>query len=127
LAGLRQTRPSDAMTSVSRPVSLLVEPLQRGPGLRSSPGPRCSISQHLQNLAGFCTSDVLQDFDCPNLPKHVGVAARRSRRCTIKLWDVATGKVQKTLTGHAGLIFSVAVSPDGKIVVAGSSDKTVQL
>ncbi|MGI2909796.1 WD40 repeat domain-containing protein, partial [Hassallia sp. VBCCA 56010] len=33
---------------------------------------------------------------------------------TIKLWDVATGKLSQTLTGHSNLVRSVAFSPDGK-------------
>ena len=32
-----------------------------------------------------------------------------------------------TLTGHTGAIRSVAISPDGKIIVSGSGDKTIKL
>jgi WD40 repeat protein len=38
----------------------------------------------------------------------------------IKLWDVATGKELRTLSGHSGWILSVAFSPDGKQIVCGS-------
>jgi WD40 repeat protein len=36
----------------------------------------------------------------------------------IKLWDVSTGKVLRTLRGHAGMIRSLAFSSDGKILAS---------
>lgn len=46
---------------------------------------------------------------------------------TIKLWDIASGKVIQTLTGHSNLVKSVVFSPDGKIVASGSNDNTIKL
>ncbi len=43
---------------------------------------------------------------------------------TIKLWDITTGQVIKTLTGNEG-IKSVAFSPDGKIIAAGGYGKPI--
>jgi len=40
---------------------------------------------------------------------------------------VATGKIQATLKGHTGEVWSVAFSPDGKTLGSGSSDQTVKL
>ena len=45
----------------------------------------------------------------------------------ITLWDVATGKVKKTLKGHHGQVCSLSVSPDGKTLASGSLDRTVKL
>src|SRR5947208_2246574 len=39
---------------------------------------------------------------------------------TVKLWDVASGKVTATFAEHAGAVWGLAFSPDGKILVAGS-------
>lgn len=39
----------------------------------------------------------------------------------IRLWDVGNRTISKTLTGHRRRISSLAVSPDGKTIVSGSS------
>jgi WD40 repeat protein len=36
-------------------------------------------------------------------------------RETVKVWDVATGTLTRTLTGHTAWIYSVAFSPDGRL------------
>jgi len=44
----------------------------------------------------------------------------------IKLWEVSTGQLVRTLTGHTGYVTSVAFSPDG-FLASASSDKTIKL
>ena len=46
---------------------------------------------------------------------------------TVRLWDVETGSILKTLTGHTGSIESVSFSPDGKMLASGSVDGTILL
>ena len=46
---------------------------------------------------------------------------------TIRLWDVATGKVVGILEGHTGPVTAVAFDPVGKSLVSGSADKTIRL
>ena len=46
---------------------------------------------------------------------------------TIKLWDVPTGEVQRTLRGHRAEIYSLAFSPDGRALVSASKDHTIKL
>ena len=46
---------------------------------------------------------------------------------TIKVWNVADGKLIRELKGHTGIVDSIAISPDGKRLASGSADKTVRL
>jgi WD40 repeat protein len=40
----------------------------------------------------------------------------------IKIWDLATGNVLRTLYGHTNNVNALAVSPDGKLLASGSGD-----
>jgi len=56
-----------------------------------------------------------------------GILASGGRDKTIKLWEVNTGKLLKTLEGHTWTIFSISFSPDGKILASGSADTSIKL
>ena len=45
----------------------------------------------------------------------------------IKLWDIRTGKCLQTLKRHTRKVYSVAFSPDGKLLASGSRDQTIKL
>ena len=46
---------------------------------------------------------------------------------TVRIWNIGSGKLVKTLEGHSGLVTAVAISSDGKIIASGSSDTTIKL
>ena len=46
---------------------------------------------------------------------------------TVKLWEVRSGKLLRTLEGHQEAVSSVAFDPQGGTLASGSDDKTVKL
>jgi WD40 repeat protein len=46
---------------------------------------------------------------------------------TVRVWDLKDGTEVKRLEGHTGVIDALAVSPDGRYALSGSSDRTVRL
>jgi WD40 repeat protein len=46
---------------------------------------------------------------------------------TVKLWDIATGAVLRSLDGHSHMAHAVAFSPNGKTLASGSYDSTIKL
>ncbi len=46
---------------------------------------------------------------------------------TIRLWDIDTGKLLRTLAGHTRHISDMAICPESKIIATGSFDHTVRL
>ena len=46
---------------------------------------------------------------------------------TLKVWDLASGRVEATLVGHANVVTACAVTPDGRRMVSASSDRTLKV
>jgi WD40 repeat protein/tRNA A-37 threonylcarbamoyl transferase component Bud32 len=55
------------------------------------------------------------------------VVVTGSSDCTVRLWDVATGKPLGEPLPHHDVVSAVAFSPDGKTVLTGSHDHTARL
>lgn len=45
----------------------------------------------------------------------------------LKTWDIRTGQLQKSATGHTDVVHTVAVSCDGKLLASGSDDGTARV
>ncbi|AFY33476.1 WD40 repeat domain-containing protein [Calothrix sp. PCC 7507] len=50
-----------------------------------------------------------------------------SKDSTIKVWDLETGELIRTLKGHRDEVCAIALSPDEQIIASGSADKTIKL
>jgi WD40 repeat protein/tRNA A-37 threonylcarbamoyl transferase component Bud32 len=46
---------------------------------------------------------------------------------TVKIWDLNSRQKIRTLKGHSGWVYSVAISPNAQTVVSGSNDKTIKI
>jgi WD40 repeat protein len=46
---------------------------------------------------------------------------------TLKIWNLNTGKLVRTITAHDGSINAISTTPDGLQVISGSDDKTLKI
>lgn len=51
----------------------------------------------------------------------------QSKTTTIYLWNLETGELLRSLSGHSLRVNSLAFSPDGRILASGSNDKTIKI
>jgi WD40 repeat protein len=55
------------------------------------------------------------------------ILASAGRDNLVRLWDPATGKQIRQLSGHQAIVSCIAFSPDGKVLASGSGDRTIRI
>lgn len=55
------------------------------------------------------------------------VAVRISEDTDVSIWDIATGELRTTLAGHDRAVFSIAFSPDSRVVATGGAERIIRL
>ncbi len=64
---------------------------------------------------------------CSYGPRVVEAIQEEDARCSLRLFDLNTGKELKQFKGHTAPILSLAISADGRYLVSGSADRTMRL
>jgi WD40 repeat protein len=60
--------------------------------------------------------------------KNIAAVTGVVRNYTITIWDAASGRILRTLTGgHRAWITSISYSPDGRFLVSASEDGTIKI
>jgi WD40 repeat protein len=61
------------------------------------------------------------------LDRSTGQFVRETNKDPIKIWDVTSGKLVRTLAGHTGSVKALAYSADGRYLASGSTDKSMKV
>jgi WD40 repeat protein len=87
------------------------------------------INQSIWSLALSPKDDILAVAVDPDIrwPDTYWLTFGVAHDCSIQLWNVSTGELIDTLSGHRNSIESVKFSPDGTILASASWDWTVKL
>jgi WD40 repeat protein len=87
---------------------------------------RSGVTQALVRKLGPHTGHV-NDIAFSGNGLLVAASGLPGRGGEVRVWNVADGTLVRSWAGHADAIYSVAVSPDGKLLVTGSYDQKIIL
>ena len=108
---------SNTLVSSSRDHPCLVWKLQAGDSIED-PSLVMSCGIPLKSLQGHSQVSLSVDGQ---------YALTASWDGTIRLWNVKTGKSEKTLSGHKKDVLSVCFSPDNRLIMSCGRDRTIKL
>jgi WD40 repeat protein len=64
---------------------------------------------------------------CSYGPRNADAIHAEDPSCSLRLWDVATGRELRLFQGHTGPVLSLALSRDGRLLMSSSADGTLRL
>ena len=88
---------------------------------------RKTLTGHTGQILGLGWSPNGQTLASSGGSSHGEAAVGVGTDYTVRVWDVATGELQRTFTGHTSEVLSVRFSADGQTLASGSADGTVLL
>jgi WD40 repeat protein len=94
--------------------------LQTGKEIKRFAGPG-----HFVESVGF-TRDGKRAI-CSYGPRIIEAVYDADPRCSLRLWDLASGKELKQFRGHTAPVLSLALSADGRHLLSGSADNSMRL
>jgi len=86
-----------------------------------------AISPDGQTLASGSSDKTIKLWNLATGQQNPSLSELLKPAIAIKLWNLATGQQIRTLQGHSGSVYSVAISPDGRTLASCSDDKTVKV
>ncbi|PQO44306.1 WD40 repeat domain-containing protein [Blastopirellula marina] len=100
----------------------------------SPDGQQMAIARYGQvELAPFPAGKTLRTLDFPGQVNQIAFSADGAMLAgaggqpgvsgAVRIWEVATGELKQSLSGHRDAIYSVAFSPNGQLLATGSYDK----
>lgn len=82
--------------------------------------PYCNFAL-VRSIAGHPTASAIA------LSSDGKILATGGRDKAIRIWDLQTGQLQKTLQSDSGVMTALAIAPDGRTLVSGSGDRMVRI
>ena len=90
-----------------------------------------------EDMIKLINKNIPDEYDLSKFPKELLINMLEAGRSyhivsgsgdkSIKIWDVETGELVRTLEGHTGIVLSVCYSPDNKQIASGSADQSIKI
>lgn len=85
------------------------------------------------NLSPYCDLSVVRTLTGHSTASQVALSTDGKTLVSggqdkaIKVWDLQTGQLKRTLQSDSGVITALAIAPDGRTVVSGGGDRMVRI
>jgi WD40 repeat protein len=88
----------------------------------------CNLSTH---QSPYCNLSVAYTLESPSNAVAISsdgqMLVSGGNDKALKVWDLAAGKLKKTLQSDSGIINAIAIAPDNKTLISGSADRIVRI